>query len=219
MQIKEFTDPIIATFRRTTPIRFVSRRHVYNIALGYIKTLLNQQRSEYGLLNNQDVITNIDCMEMERVDPSTCKIPEFKRCGILMKSKCKLQGLLNNKNGPSITLVSNVDYSEFYDKTTPKKYLNESSRYGFQANRNVYYYIKDEYLYIVGRHVELITASMVTLKPQLVISECGCDQNLCKPHYEYKMVITDKILSSVTEATKNELGIISGIPSGKSEKE
>lgn len=222
MEIREFTDTIIGTLRRTTPIRYVSRRHVYNIAKSHLVTLLNQQRSEYSLGDLSNIITYSDCLEMEEVDPVICGVPELRRCGKLYRSKCKLKGMLYNKNGASIISVSTIDYMDmsspttYFKKTTPSKYNTESNRYGFSSKRNKYYFIKDEYLYIINERYKSVSVSYITTES---FNGCSCDFDPCKPYYEYDMPITDKIMEAVVMATQQELGIQLSIPSGKSEKE
>lgn len=216
MTIQEFTDNIISTFKRTTPIRYVTRRHVFNVAKPLIATLLNQQRSDYSLGSFSNLVVNLDCLEMERVDPVICGIPELKRCSMLMRSKCKLTGMLYNRNGASIISVSDADYSGVFTRTTFQKYRVESSRRGFVAGREKFYFIKDEYLYTIDCPYKILTVSYITLD---TFNTCSCNRDKCLPNYKYPMPITDKIKSTVVSQVQQELGINIQIHSGKSERE
>lgn len=191
------------TLRLNSKDRFVSRRHILSIAKEKMKFLIAQKLLDRTLYREENLITNIECYELEEVRAVECPIVEFRLCGKIMKGKKRLPELIYSRYGDSIRLMSNVDTSERIDRTNPTDYIRDRKREGYREVPR--YYIKDGYPYIVDGTPEVLNLQLITLDTKAAAyASCeGCDE--CTSAMDYRFVGTDKLTEVVRQETLKEL--------------
>jgi hypothetical protein len=199
----KLADRILNTFRRNSRDRHMSRRFILNIAKEKMKFFLAQKLTDITLYREENIFTEIPCVEMEEITAVKCPIVEFRTCKILMKSKNKLPEMIFSRYGDSIRLVSNIDNSEQIDRTTPIKYINDKKR--ATNNNSPKYYMKDGYLYITDKYIEVVNVQLLTLdRAEAKRASCeGCDE--CESPLDFEFVGSDKIQELVVQETLKEL--------------
>lgn len=204
--IKQFTDTIIADFRRTSPMRFLSRRHVYSIAKDIMRNFFQQSLSNGRLYRDVSSHTDIKCVEMERISSVTCPIKDFKDCEIVMRTKHRLPDIISGGRGEAIIGVYTVDYGEeLYRLTTLKNSLNKRRRNMSSTQAMEYIYL-DGYIYVRDHYVEALNIILVTVDSIAAEKiDCSNDCDECKPYYEYKMIDMDKTTLNLAAMVKQSL--------------
>jgi hypothetical protein len=200
----KLADRLLNALRRKSKDRFMSRRYVLHIAREKMKFFLAQKLSDMTLYREENIFTDIPCLEMEQIRSVDCPIVEFKRCSIIMKSKEKLPELIFSRYGDSIRLVSNVDDSEKIDRTTPLKYINDRKRK--PNNNKPYYYVREDgHLYIVDRYIEVVNVQPLTLD-RMGAKKASCEKcDECISPLDMEFVGSDKLQELVVQETLKEL--------------
>lgn len=204
--IKQFTDNIIADFRRTSPIRFLSRRHVYNKAKDIMRNLLQQSLSNGRLYRDVGAHTEIECLEMERISSISCPIKSYRDCQVVMRSKHKLPEVISGGRGEAIIGVYTIDYGEELQRsTTLKNSMNRRRRSNLSNDLMEYIYL-DGYLYVKDHYIESLNVILVTVDSITAEKiDCSSDCEDCKAYFDYKMIEMDKTTLSLGPMVKQSL--------------
>lgn len=183
--------------------RFVSRRFILAIAKEKMNFLLAQKLRDNTLYREENLYTEIDCVELEKIDKFKCDIVEFRSCNSVMRSVKKLPELIFSRYGDSIRMVTNIDSSIQIDRTTPTDYIKNKQRQGYRPKPA--YYTKNGYLYIVDSEIERLTVRLLTLDTQAAaLMNCKkCDE--CKSILDYEFIGSDKLELIVAQQTLQEL--------------
>jgi hypothetical protein len=208
---RDFADRALSTLKMDSKDRFVSRRLILKIARDKMVFLLTQKLRDMSLYREENVYTDIPCIEMKEINKVSCPIVEFKTCSKLMRSKKKLPELMFSRFGDSIRMVSNIDNSIKIDRTNPLDYIRNKKRKGYREKP--YYYTRDGYLYIVDSSVEVVNVQLITIdKKGAALASCEkCDE--CISVLDYEFIGSDKLKEVVYQETIKELmGVYLQIP-------
>lgn len=200
---RDFADRIINSLKMNSKDRFVSRRFILAIAKEKMNFLLAQKLRDNTLYREENLYTEIDCVEMEKIDKFKCDIVEFKSCNSVMKSVKRLPELIFSRYGDSIRIVTNIDNSLQIDRTTPTDYIRSKQRQGYRPKPM--YYTKDGYLYVVDSEIERLNVRLLTLDTQGA-AEANCKKcDECKSVLDYEFIGSDKLEMIVVQQTLQEL--------------
>lgn len=201
--LKEFSDKVINVLRMNSKDRFIPRRLIIKIAKDKMRFLLSQKLHDRTLYREENVFTDIPCIEMEKIDNFSCPIVEFRTCRNIMRSKKKLPELIFSRYGDSIRLVTNLDFTIKIDRTNPVKYINDRNRYGYKEKPE--YYTRDGYLYIINSNIELVNLQLITLERDKA-EEVSCDgSDECISPLDFEFVGSDKLREAVYREVLQEL--------------
>lgn len=199
----QFADRVINTLRLNYKDRFVSRRFILKLGKEKTKFLLSQKLRDRTLYREENLFTDISCVEMKEIDVFKCPIVEFRTCRKIMRSKKKLPELIFSRYGDSIRLVSNIDYSIQIGRTNPVDYIRNKNRKGYREKP--FYYTRDGYLYIVDSNIEVVNVQLLTLdKKGADEMSCGYKDE-CNSALDYEFVGSDKLREVVYQEVLKEL--------------
>ncbi len=202
--IKDFCDKVSADLRRTSPIRFISRRHIYNTVTPIIENMIQRALSERRLYRDSSLHTSINCIELERIEENECDVEIYRGCDILMKSLKKLPSIISGGRGNAIIglytldgiLISSINYNLFGVS---------KGREAF-GELEPYYFIKNGYLYIANQNIELVNLILVTLDTKNAeLMNCNTECDECTPDFDYKMIMPDKYKIDIMNLLKSSL--------------
>ena len=166
-----------------------------NIAESYISKRLNDKR----LFRQDNLYTEITCIEMESIDVYKCDLVEFRSCNKLVKSKLKLPSLVYSKLGNTVKEVTSIDGKYLFKPNTISQYRRDSKR---KQSKNLpkHFYVKDGYLYIPDS--ELKTVNIYVLSLDLYESEeiSSCREG-CKSAWDYEFVAPSDLLEQILRET------------------
>lgn len=181
----------------------VSKRYILEVATSKAIFLMSQKFRDRSLFRESNVLTTINCFELEKIDKYKCDIVEFKSCNTVMKSKCKLPELVNSKYGPSLKEVTNIDFSIDFRPTTPFKYRRDKRRDGFGEDR--FWYIKDNYLYLPDSDVMTVSLALYTPNTYEAVKVSGCNDSECLNPWDFEFACSNKLLEVVIQQTIQEI--------------
>lgn len=204
MNNKEFVSRILNGLKSLTKDSRISRRFVLKVGQEKAKFLISQKLGSSELYREVNLYSSIDCFEMEKVDTIDCPIIEFKTCQQLMRSKKKLPELIHSKYGASIKEVASLAGEYILTPITPYQYrLNKQRK---SSSKELYYYIKDGYLYLPDSEILMVQLSVITLD-LYDLNKCSACSSGCKSVWDYEFICSDKLLEAVIGETMKEVSL------------
>lgn len=213
MKKSEFISRIVNGLNSLNKDSKISRRYILKVGQQITKDFVSKSISDGKLFKDLDLITYIECFPMEKYDKVKCDIIEFKRCGSLMRSECKLPELFGTSFGNSIVSVYSIDELTEIKPISLSQYRRNKDRQ--LAKDVIYYYEKDGYLYIPDSNVRRVGVEVITLSPEEYdLTGCGCDtkEEECIDIYETKFIVPSKFIENVVKATIQEIAFKKQIP-------
>lgn len=179
---------------------YIPARYILSTANSFLQYLINT-RPLSSVMRDLDVFTVLDCFEMRRVKSYTCDILEFRTCDKIMKSTKKIPKLFNGKSGWLIESVLNVTDSQEYDPLrSPKDFLVSKQRQF--GNKFKYFYIQNDYLYLLNSTSELVRVNGYFVDEDEVNKACGCGEiDECASKLDAKFPAPDEFVSQIMGQT------------------
>ena len=202
---RQIVDRLSQSVEAVTKDDWLPKRYILSVFQSKLENLLVQKLSDRSLYRENSPYTHIPCIELQKIDVYKCDIVEFRSCNKVMKATKKLPNILENRYGPAILNVTNIDGTSEYKRTYPSKYRRDSKREGTMDD---FYYIKDNYLYIpISSEVEpeRVNMDIMTLEPYLVQEVSECNDKKCKPYWDYEIPTSDKLTELAVQQTLAEL--------------
>lgn len=200
---EQFVSDVIKSLNIDTKDTMPSKRYVLNVGKRVSIMFMAKAIRSRSLYRESSIFTNIDCFEMEEVDPNKCGIHFFKNCQELVKSKNKLPELLFTRYGSSIKTVTSIDSSKQFEEVTESKYIRNKRRQN-EFNDENQFYIKDSYLYIPDYYIKSVSLQLITLDRKSA-EEVDCDKQSCKSVWEHEFIAPDKFLDGILRTTIKEV--------------
>lgn len=201
MLVGEFISDVSNSVKALTKDDRISPRYIHSLAKHYTSYLLSQRKLS-DVFRESSIFSDIPCVEMIPIRSDKCDIAEFRKCDKLMRSKCKLPAIFSSSIGQVIISVMNINGSTEYQRLrTPADYSQQRKRRFQKATK--YYYINNDYIYIVGSTPERITINALfeDQREAESFSSCADPKDKCKSVYDYKIVIPGKYISTVKDQT------------------
>lgn len=166
-----------------------------NIAESYISKRLSDKR----LFRQDNLYTEITCIEMESINIYECEFIEFRSCDKLVKSKLKLPSLVYSKLGNTIKEVTSIDGKYLFKPNTIAQYRRDSKR---KQSKNLpkYFYIKDGYLYLPDSEVKMVNIYVLSLDLYDSEENSTCKKG-CKSAWDYEFIAPSDLLEQILRET------------------
>lgn len=211
MTNREFVSTILGRLHSLSKDDRISRRLILSTGLSISTTYHAQKLQDKTLFLEDNLFTKLECVEMIELPHKKCG-GQAIRCGDLMRSKDKIDGLLYSRFGNSIVSVTNItDEIKFNKKTMESLLVKTPSRYAHLSKDVPSYFVFDKYLYIVNYPVKMVNIVYISLQRNDVIDKNG-DLDECASILDYTFVCSDKILQNVIDGTIERLISIKQIP-------
>jgi hypothetical protein len=202
MTVGQFVSDVNNSLRGLTKDDRVSGKYIHSVAKDYTSYLMSQ-RPLMDVMRDTTIFTEVPCVEMIRIKSDKCDIAEFRKCDKIMRSKCQLPEIYNSGMGLVIISVTNMTGDTEYQKLrTAAEYKTQSLRRFQKATK--YYYIVNNYLYILGSTNERVTVTALFQDEREALSFSTCSdsgESQCKSAYDFKMVVPDKWRSTIKDQT------------------
>lgn len=181
----------------------ISKRYILEVATSKAITLMAQKFRDKSLFREVNILTDIPCFELTKVDKFKCDIVEFKSCNQVMKSKNKLPELVYSKFGSSLKEVTNIDYSLEFRPTTISKYRRDKKRRGF--GEDSFFYIKDDYLFLPDSNVQRVSLALYTPNSYEATKKSSCEVDKCLNPWDFEFKCSSKLVDIVIQETIKEV--------------
>lgn len=203
----EFVSGILNEGKFLNKDTMISRRYVLAKARGIVETYVAQRLDSMDISQQYDIVSTINCFELEFVEGIKCGVVDLVSCDSVMKSKKKLPKILNGRIGSAIVSVTSLDGKYSFKQTSPARFLNKlKSKY--TRDKEAYYLIQDGYLILPNSEVEYVKIEYITLHTEDV-EDCECDSDSgCKTVWDSKFICPDNIFTMVRDKTMQEIASI-----------
>jgi len=207
----EIVSRVTNTINALTKDSRKSRRYILKVCRDIAETLISQKLGEKSLIKEDNIYSTINCFEMERIDVVKCDIIEFRRCKVVMRSKCKLPKLINSRLGNSLKEVTSIDDEREFKAVTPAQYRRNKER---GESDYIYYYVKDGYLYIPDQQILMVNLYLITLETENIdnCSSCSDNENACKSLWEHEFNVPSKLVEAVITSAIQQISMSIQIP-------
>jgi len=102
---REITSKVASLLKSNNRDEVIPRRFILKLLQDTASTLVSQKWLDRTIMSETNLYTQIPCFEFERVVAKRCSNVEFRRCDILMKSKCPLPKLIFSRLGASVKVL------------------------------------------------------------------------------------------------------------------
>jgi len=187
---------------------FITDRFIYSLIQKHSSFYLKQEieKKRYDSLDSLFVtIPCVDLVEIDRAD-ECCEVQSG--CTI-MRTKDKLPGIMYGPDGPLLKNVSSIDGSTVLYKTDPKTFNRIVMTSGHKYNKNRYYWIVDNYLYIPDISWPQVQFKLV---PDGDISALQCGSSPCTRIQDLPVPVPDYLFTLIEQNVLKELGFTQQVP-------
>lgn len=126
---------------------FITDRIIYSLIMKYAAMYIKRQSNQGTGTKFSSLFTRLACVDLIDVDKveACCDV----KSGVLIKrTKDKLPNIMEGPQGPLLRSVSSIDgYTEAI-RTTPTLYNSMTKTTSFRYNKNTYFWLMDNYIYI-----------------------------------------------------------------------
>jgi len=194
-------------------------RYVYYEAQTIIADLLRKDNDAKKKLSRiQEGWSSIDCVELEEIDIIQCADIDVRLCDKMMKSKFPLPAMYSYSYGNIIEHVASVNFSVFFDPTTPRQWNNIQKR-KYKDKNKYYYFLLDNYLYFPLPKNTDLPVEVVRIKAYFMdkkevdnfksLKDCkDCPNEDCKSIMDYEIVLPSYLLDVVKKELINKIASI-----------
>ena len=126
---------------------FITDRTIYSLIMKYAAMYIKRQSAQGTGSKFSSLFVRLPCLELIDVDRvEACCDP---KSGVLIKrTKDKVPNIMEGPQGPLLRSVASIDGYTEATRTTPTLYNSMSKTSSFKYNKNVYYWILDNYIYL-----------------------------------------------------------------------
>lgn len=193
MDNSQAVSKVINTLKSLGKDNRISRRYVLQVLRDRARNLIAQKLGERTVNNEQNLYSEVACLEMEKVSVIDCPIISFRMCKILMKSKKPLPELVFSRLGSSISQIYSLDREYDFTLVTEEQYKRNKKR-RYSLPNEVYVYLgADNHLYIPDHEILSLNVELITMNTE-DIDECSeCSKDKCKSGWDYEFIVPQKI--------------------------
>lgn len=192
---------------------FITDRYIYSVILKYGKTLIERETKLNSIFKNDNIFVELPYVELRETSTiDNCYVSIDTGCTI-MKSVNRIPKISSIKTGPLIRYVSTLDHSIQLKKTTPDRYAKMKNLSSFKYNKDKYYWIIDDYIYVPDIDWDAICISAV-FEGDTSGWLCDSDDSnsVCKFKQDSEMSIPEYLLAEAEQMARQEILPILQIP-------
>lgn len=176
--VRDIVSQVRTSFKLVSSDNILTDRAVANELKSVAYLLIKQQTDKRKLLGSDTLFTQIDCLTMESASLAEC-CSYTSPCKI-GKSKLNIPKIGENIYGPLIQGVYSIDKKVRFDYIDPNRYANYLTLYPKSQQKNRFYWIRNNHLYITDPNIETVTISAFFEDDiDLSIYGCNCDNFKC----------------------------------------
>jgi hypothetical protein len=208
MTYKEIVSSITNILKLNNKDDRMSRRFILKSLKDSANFLISQKLGERSLSLETNLFTNIPCFEFTKIEAKKCPSIEFRRCGILMKSKKPLPKLIFSRLGSSIREITSLDGDFRFTIVDEIQYRRNKKRQHSLKNEVYVFLGTDNHLYIPDHEILSLDLTVLTAEVDDAEEASGCfEKGNCRNKFENKFICPDKLIEAVKDMTLQRLGI------------
>lgn len=211
MLVRQFISDITTATKQISADSFIPPRFVISEARSIIGDFLKKDHdAKRKLQKTSEGWSGLNCIEMEEVPIIQCPEVDVPLCEKMVRSKYPLPYTYTYSFGNIIKHVSSINYSTFYNPTTPREW-NSIQKREFKDKNRYYYFFIDGYIYIpIPKGIDFPIENLrmeayfidkwEVAQYELLSSSCNSQVDPCKSPLDYELVIPVYLENDVKNA-------------------
>jgi hypothetical protein len=189
---------------------FITDRYIYSFIDKFGKLLLKREDNALKVMSKDYLFTFIPYIQMEEVDKIDSDCVSIKSRCTIMKSVEKLPEMAEGSWGPLIRSISSIDMSTDAKSTHPSVFNKISKSTTFKYNKDVYYFFRDGYIYLLNAKWEAIAVEAI-FDDDISADLCHCEED-CKNMQDTKLPFPDYMMAEVDNMVLQAITAGANIP-------
>ena len=208
MTYKEIVSSITNILKLNNKDDRMSRRFILKSLKDSANFLISQKLGERSLSLETNLFTNIPCFEFTKIEAKKCPSIEFRRCGILMKSKKPLPKLIFSRLGSSIREITSLDGDFRFTIVDEIQYRRNKKRQHSLKNEVYVFLGTDNHLYIPDHEILSLDLTVLTAEVDDAEEASGCfEKGNCRNKWLTEFICPGKLLQQTKSLALEQLGI------------
>ena len=194
---------------------FMTDRFIYSLIVKYSKTLIERDSEIKNLILSSGLCREIPCIDLIEVNTIDACCTSLKTKCTVFRSKDPLPKIVILKSNYLIRYVSSLDYSKKAIQTAPDLYANMRKTSGFKYNKNAYFWIVENYLYLANAEWDLVKISaLFDENIDAYLQNCSAGQTIkdCILEQDRELNIPEYLFSEIEALIIKELLTSGQIP-------
>ena len=212
IKIAEAVSRIRAVLKFTKEDTFVTDRVIYSVISKYSKLALKKLEKEGKLFVNDDLFTEIPCLELTEVSLLEACCTDVRTSCKIVRTKNKLPKIFNTGSGHAISYVTSIDGSTLLVQTHPRIYSAMSKSTNFRFNKSNYYWVINEYMYFPNLLWEGVKVSALW-EEDISNYQCNNEECACNPVQENEITTPEYLFAEIDNMVIQELFTMYKVPS------
>lgn len=203
--LRDVVSQIRTSFKLMSSDNLISDRAIASELKSVSFQLIKQQTDKRKLMGSDTLFTQIDCLQMEPASLAEC-CSYTSPCQIA-RSVLDIPDIAENIYGPLIQGVYSIDKKNVFDYIDPNRYANYLSLYPKKQQKEKYFWIRNNKLYISDPNIETVVLSAFFEEDiNTTIYGCGCDKQPCPQNpLDAEFKCPGYLLNSVISITRSNL--------------
>lgn len=185
MTNREFISTIKHDLKAQNIDQRVSGRYILNKAETLIEKFVEQMRMN-KIMRQFDILSTINCFEMEKMDRYDCPILELRVCDKIMVSKEDLPDYFVTTSGYGFSSVVSIDGTTDYQPIRNLSDFRNQMKREF-GKKFKYFYVSNKKLYIANSLTQAVTITGL-FKNQKEVAELNGEAEICDSILDYTFV-------------------------------
>lgn len=191
---------------------FMTDRFIYSLIMKYARTLMHRDKRIMNLFKDPGMFKDIPCIDLIEVDKVEACCGAIRTSCTFRRSKYKLPKITVINGTYTIRVVTTLDFSQKVYPTQPALYANMTQSTSFKYNKNKYYWISNDYLYIPDVEWEAVRMEAM-FEGDISNMLCTTEDNACTPRQLDNLIIPDYLFSEIENMIRQELAVTIQLPS------
>ena len=193
---------------------FITDRFIYSLLMKYAKSLMFRDNKNLNLFKNSSLFKELPCVDLIDVDTVSACCSSIRTGCTIKRSKDKLPKMATLANGPLIRTVTSLDFSQIVLKTEPSIYANMTKSSNFKYNKNKYYWVIDDYLFIPDIEWEGVRVQAL-FEDDVAMFNCSDENsaNICTVAQDRTIDVPEHLFAEIEQMVSKEILIGGQIPS------
>lgn len=189
---------------------FITDRFIYSLLLKHVSWLIKREDDKGMLRRYSNIFNTLDFLCLIEVDKSDTGCFCIESGCTIRRSKDKLPPMYEGSYGPIIRAVTSIDGTTIVTQTFPSTFQQMLRQKLFQYNKTPYYYLLNDYLYLVNRDWPAIRVEALF---RYGTARYKCDPDPCIHRHDEPFAIPMYLWAEMEQNVIKDLATMIQVPS------
>ncbi len=190
---------------------FLTDRQIWSLFKPWLNQVMKELDAKNRLMAFNSLFQTLDIVPLIPIDKVEAQCSGLQTGFTIMRTKDPVCSLFMEAYwGGMIRTIKSLDGSQEFQPITPSGYLNITKSTSFKYNKELYYWMLNDFIYFPNITWQAVTIEAIT---ESDISEYKCDSDeKCLPNQQLSLNVPDYILGRAESLMFQSLGLTLQIP-------